>query len=67
MDAGSGTKTMEERNIIAWTSNGMEEGKTRPDTRHKMRQYAYFLPSKITWDIRTYGPTDGRTDGHDLI
>ena len=28
---------------------------------------AYFSPSKITRDIRTYGPTDRRTDGHDLL
>ena len=36
--------------------------RTRPDTRHKMRLVCGFSPSKITRDIRTYGPTDLRTD-----
>ena len=38
-------------------------GKTRPNTRHKMRLIGVFYPSKITRDIRTYGTTDRRTDG----
>ena len=38
-------------------------GKTRPDTRHKMRLVCVLSPSKITRDRRTYGPTHLRTDG----
>ena len=40
--------------------------KKRPDTRHKMR-LVYILFTFENNTGRTYGPADGRTDGHDLL
>ena len=46
------------------TSYGEGERGTRPDTRHKMRLVSVLLTFKNNTgrtDLRTYGPTEGRT------
>ena len=57
---GDGKK--EERNIVS----GMAYKATRPDTRHKMRLVSVLFTFKNNTGPN-YGPTDLRTDGHDLL
>ena len=40
----------------------VEKKKTRPDTRHKMRQVCVLFTFENNTGLRTYGPTDQRTD-----